>query len=301
MKSRPAPTESGLAVARCRTARPLAFLALALVAPLASGCGVSLLGHRGKSLDRAMAPAAIREPAAADALRERAALESAEPFWPYRLAEQLVAADSLAAAEAALDQALARDPLHWPSLALRSKLRFESGRHEEAITMLHAARERAVAAGREVPDDLLAGLALHYDALDDLEGARATLAGAGQDASSPRVYLTLRGEEPQAATRLATEAARQAPESAVNQNNLGIARLRASDPNGARQAFFRAIQLDPDLPGPYYNLAILEKFYMQDEEAAANWFDRYWQRSQDDPDHLLELFRADGPKTAQKE
>jgi hypothetical protein len=52
----------------------------------------------------------------------------------------------------------------------------------------------------------------------------------------------------------------------------------------------RAHEIDPDLPGPLYNLAILEEFYLMNHEEAASWFERYWSLSQEDPDHLREVF-----------
>jgi Tfp pilus assembly protein PilF len=78
--------------------------------------------------------------------------------------------------------------------------------------------------------------------------------------------------------------------SAVNLNNFGITRLRAGDVDAARRAFARAIDRNPALPGPYYNLAILEKFYVFDEAAAARWFSQYWSRSTEDPDSLRAVF-----------
>jgi Flp pilus assembly protein TadD len=85
---------------------------------------------------------------------------------------------------------------------------------------------------------------------------------------------------------------RDEPKRAANQNNYGITRLRAGDPDGAREAFQKAIKLDPTLPGPYYNLAILEKFYLFDDAAAAKWYAAYRARSSDDPDGLAHVFAA---------
>jgi tetratricopeptide (TPR) repeat protein len=217
------------------------------------------------------------------------ALEPGEAFWPYRLGVLLAAADSTRAAETALRSALALDPSHAPSLALLSRLMFDQGRHAEAIRELETARAQAFP--NDMPAALLEGLALHYDAVDRVEDARAALAAipAGERPGSARVYLQLRGDAPGKADALAAETARHAPKSAVNQNNLGIARLRAGDPDGASKAFEKAIELDAGLPGPYYNMAILERFYRLDDAAAARWFRRYRERATADPDGLAGL------------
>ena len=78
----------------------------------------------------------------------------------------------------------------------------------------------------------------------------------------------------------------------MHQNNFGITKLRAGDVRAAREAFLAAIELDAKLPGPYYNLAILEQFYTFDEPAARRWFDAYWQRAKDDPDSLVRALGA---------
>jgi hypothetical protein len=58
------------------------------------------------------------------------------------------------------------------------------------------------------------------------------------------------------------------------------------------------MDLDSHLPGPYYNLAILEKFYLLDDAAAAHWFQKFQQRSSDDPDGLAKLFEPTNPGLA---
>jgi Flp pilus assembly protein TadD len=83
--------------------------------------------------------------------------------------------------------------------------------------------------------------------------------------------------------------------SAVNHNNYGITKLRAGEPETAREAFLTAIEIDPSLPGPYYNLAILEKFYRFNDEAAVKWFGLYQERSRDDPDGLIDVFAESAP------
>ena len=113
--------------------------------------------------------------------------------------------------------------------------------------------------------------------------------------------MTLRGAAPEQAAEQAATAVREQPKSAANQNNFGITRLRAGDPKTARAAFLEAIALDPRLPGPYYNLAILEKFYALDDAAASRWFREYWKRSNDDPDNLAAVFDKDETRAAHAE
>lgn len=229
-----------------------------------------------------------------DDLRSQAALQPSEPYWPYAIAQQEVDADSFAVAERSLQAALARDPSYAPALALLSKLYFQSGRHAEAVQVLEAARTRLDDTNAGFPPALLAGLALHYDALDRPDLAADLMSQVrkpeSHGAGSARVYVVLRGESPDSAHGMAKSAVDREPKSAVAQNNFGITRLRAGDPEGARRAFLAAIELDPRLAGPYYNLAILEKFYLLDDPAAARWFKQYAERSQDDPDGLAEAF-----------
>jgi len=264
-------------------------LVLALACVPAGGCGARRFSrHAALAMP---APAAAARAQAADAARD-----PRDPWWPYRDAEAHVAADSLASAEADLRRALALDPTYAPALALLSKLEFDSGRSADAMTLLEPVRRQPDAYAPAARTRLLAGLALHADAVGDTARAHEALAnvldaGGRQDASVP-VYLALRGDAPETAAPLAREAVRHDGHSAVNQNNLGITLLRAGDVEGARKAFAEAIARDPALPGPYYNLAILEKWYRFDDEAAARAFAEYAKRSQDDPDGLRAVFAA---------
>lgn len=305
-----------------------AALALALMAGAAGsgGCGLSLLPHRGvqapraaaaepkpdakraaKAAKRAHAPApssvSADAPRAKGAprdvadLRERMAAEPAEPYWPWALAARHVAADSLALAERELRQALARDPDHAPSLALLSRLWFASQRHAEALEMLEAARTRAAQRGVPFEPVLLAAIALHDEAVGRTAEAHEALAAApasAADALAPvAAYLALRGTaSTDSAAALVREAVHADGRSAANRNNEGLVKLRAGDVEGARRALLAAIERDPQLPGPYYNLAILEKFYVFDDEAAARWFRLYRDRATDDPDGLAQVFPA---------
>ena len=79
----------------------------------------------------------------------------------------------------------------------------------------------------------------------------------------------------------------------MNHNNWGIAQLYAGEPKAARKSFLTASKMDPELPGPLYNLAIVDRFYFFDEEAARDWFRRYRKLSDEDPDGLAEILAAD--------
>jgi tetratricopeptide (TPR) repeat protein len=229
----------------------------------------------------------------------QATLSPEEPYWLFHAGELLVAEDDPAMAETSLLASLERDSSYAPALSLLSKLYFDTGRHAEALALLEPLRARAAGGSYGAPQALLEGLALHYDALDEVERAAAVMAELaalqGEETGSPRVYLTLRGEAPDAATDLAVVELKKPGKSAVNHNNYGITKLRAGEPETAREAFLTAIEIDPSLPGPYYNLAILEKFYRFNDEAAVKWFGLYQERSRDDPDGLIDVFAESAP------
>jgi len=298
--------------ARERLARRLGMAALAAgclaAIGLLSGCGMGRHAHPGEPTARATkeAPEAAKEAPKLSEVqqkladtREQATLDPAQPYWPYRSGQIYVEHDSLGRAEAALKASLSRDPSYLPSLMLLSKLYYDSGRHSEGVSLLEAARTRA---GAGAPQPLLAGLALHYEALGRHDQAAGVAAEAGRaadgKAGTALVYVTLRGDHPEAATALAKEALDDNPRSAANQNNYGITRLRAGDPKAARDAFLRAIDLDPRLPGPYYNLSIVERFFFFNEEAATRWLKAYRERSSEDPDNLFGPVARSEPKPA---
>jgi len=293
MTSMPDFTPSGTDAARASRQSWIALAALLAIVPAISGCGLKIFGWQpltshstaalpkveGTSLDRELADA-----------RAQSALAPGEPYWPFRIAQLYAGADSTARAEAELKVSLAHDANYAPALSLLSRLYYQSRRHQEAIQLLEAARQRPKAFPNGVPQTLLAGLALHYDAIDRHDLAQQVMSEVTRP--DPReggpafVYLTLRGDQPEGAGDLAARVVAENAKSAASQNNYGITRLRAGDPESARRAFEKAIDLDPSLPGPYYNLAILEKFYLLDNEAATRWFARYWEHSHDDPDGL---------------
>ena len=249
---------------------PLPFLALLL-----AGCAVT-----GPVVTPP--PPRVDRGAGMEEARLLARTDPREPYWPFHMAERYVAADSAAVAETWLGEALARDPDYAPALSLRSRLLYEQGRHQEAREMLEAARSRT---GAAFPGSLLAGLALHYEAMGEMDRVAALLPTL--DAAS-RAYLHLRRADDRQALEASRLAVRQAPESAVNHNNLGLGLLLAGDVDGAKASFEAAAELDPTLPGPYYNLAILERFYLVRDAEAAAWLARYRALSQEDPDGLFE-------------
>ena len=289
----PAPVASR---ASARPRRVRSALASVLILSIASsGCGGMSVLHRVDPFDHGPKAKASEAEKQAIEAREKSALDPKEPYWDYKLAQTYLAADSVPQAERSLKASLARDPGYAPALSSLSKLYFDQGRHEEAITMLEAARTRPDGSPGELPQVLLVGLALHYDALDRLDKTNALLADAvrldPKSAHSANVYLTLRGEKPDDAKDLAAAERDEHPKSAVSENNYGITKLRAGDPTSARKAFLKAIELDPKLPGPYYNLAIIDKFYLFDDDQAMTWFKEYRARSKQDPDSLVGVFQ----------
>jgi tetratricopeptide (TPR) repeat protein len=248
---------------------------------------VRAAGHRGHANDAAQAPPAD---SLADALA-RSAQEPAEPWWPYRAAQLEESRGNAAAAETSLRVVLARDPAYAPALARLSHLLFVQGRHEEALQLLSPVRDPETKMRGQDRATLLAGLALHEDALGRPADARVTLSAVGHgeknDVSGIAAYLSVRSGSSDSALALTAAALRAFPGSAAGHNNRGIALLRASDPDSAAHEFERAIALDPALPGPYYNLAILERWYRLDPDAATKRFAQYLKLSHADPDSLF--------------
>jgi len=289
-------TTIGLNGRRCL--RACAGLGLAV---LLSACGVKTATHslgdggerqtvaktktKTKSQDDGAPKGSLQE------AREKAALQPAEPYWPFHAAELLVRSDSLAQAESWLDMAIARDPAYAPALSLLSRIYFRSNLHQQGVQLLESARSEPGRFKDGFPTELSAALALHYDALGRQDLAAQVMASVPRArAGSVGVYVTMHGDSPDSANAAAMAMVRDRPKNAANQNNAGIARLRAGDPNEAEKAFLKAIEIDPKLPGPYYNLAILEKFYRLDDAAAERWYRKYRERASDDPDGLAQAF-----------
>jgi len=275
----------------------LAALAGVGVALLLSSCGVKTMTHevatseRHSSSKSASNSSPLPSKGSLQEAREQAALQPGEPYWPFHAAELYVRSDSLTSAEGWLEIALARNAGYAPALSLLSRIYFKTGRNEQGITLLESARSDPARFPDGFPAELLAAMALHYDALGRHDLAAQVLRAVPRAKSgSVGVYVTMRGDAPDSASAAAAALARDRPKSAANQNNAGIALLRSGDPVGAAKLFQRAIELDPKLPGPYYNLAILEKFYRLDDEAAERWYRKYRERASDDPDGLAQVF-----------
>jgi tetratricopeptide (TPR) repeat protein len=189
--------------------------------------------------------------------------------------------------EAGLHTYLAAHPNDPAALSLLSKILWNAHRYEEGAALLEAAH----AATPALPEELLWALALHEDALGHTEIADSiatSLEGHVSDWSrdgSAATFLRLRRDGSAEAEAMARKAVDAEP-SAANQNNLGIALLYAGKPEEARKSFLAANAKDPHLPGPLYNLAIVDQFYLFDEASARTWFDKYRTLSKDDPDGL---------------
>lgn len=199
-------------------------------------------------------------------------------------------APSLPTTEPGLRAHLAANPTDTAALARLSRILWDGKRHEDGV----AAIEQARAAGTSLDDALLTALALHHDALGHADVADSLARLLEQRVSdwsregSAIAYLRLRGDTFEDSEAIARRALDANP-SAANHNNLGIALLYAGRPADARKSFLTAVDLDPELPGPLYNLAIVDRFYRFDEESAREWFRKYRTLSADDPDGLAEL------------
>jgi tetratricopeptide (TPR) repeat protein len=268
--------------------------------PLLAGCSVLHLGRSGGAADATAIDQAPKPDSRhgrdkhsetpLDPLAEarlRAQEQPTEPWWPYEVAALEANAGRPAEAEASLRAAIARDSGYAPALSALSRTLYEQGRHEEAIRLLAPVREGRVTLSDGDRATLLAGLALHEAALGLEADARETAASLPRDAAaSVGGYLAVRGTDRDAADKATASALVVAPESAALHTNRGIALLRAADADGAEKEFLRAIEMDPSRAAPYYNLAILERWYRLDSAAAAARFKQYWSLSHADPDSL---------------
>ena len=275
----------GVALPRARAAA-LVLAALGLSA-LATGCG--MIGLGGEHPPEKMTSGA--RSSALEVARSNAALQPAEPYWPYRMGELYAATDSTAAAATALRAALARDAGYAPAISLLSRIQYDAAEHTQAIAMLDA----YLAAHADAPDELRAALALHLDAVDQIERADsviATCTGSSRGIYAARTYVTLRGNAPAGALASA-KAALDADGNAVNYNNYGVALLHAGKPVEAREAFRKALAHDGKLPGALYNMSLVEVFYFFDENSGRQWFDQYTQVALEDPDNLASVFKVD--------
>ena len=132
------------------------------------------------------------------------------------------------------------------------------------------------------------------EALGESVAAREAVTRAheasAREAGSAALYLELHRPTATGPEALSRTVERSAGGDAAALNNVGIAKLRRGDVDGARRAFETALAHDAALPGPYYNLAILEQWWRHDREAASRRFAQYWRLSHDDPDGLVAVF-----------
>jgi tetratricopeptide (TPR) repeat protein len=262
---------------------------LVLLAALTSGCAVT--GSRVPP-DAKVGPGAIR------LLEQRALDDPANPYWPYRLGQIHEAKGELASAESELRSALERDTAHAPSMSLLSKVYYDTGRHEEAVALLEGHPQ-----GGAMPEELVLALALNYEALDRIEDAGRLVAPLEKrltnwkSTGSAVAYLQLKGDAYRNSLEIAKKALEAEP-SAANHNNYGIARLYAGKPEAAKKSFLTARKIDPELPGPLYNLAIVDWFYFFNAEGAREWFRRYREFSDEDPDGLADILTTELAETS---
>ena len=215
-----------------------------------------------------------------------------EAYWPYRAAEIQIAMDLTGQAQASLEQALALDADYSPALLLLSKLHYQTGHYEHAVSLLDAALSRST----NDPDALRIALAINLEALGEIEAAQDLLSQCSQDPAlrpGAETFLSLRGDEYLESRDIAETALGADPESASNHNNYGIALLYDGEPQAARESFLRALELDPQIAGALYNLAIVETYYFYDLDKGRAWFERYAELQTDDPDELGAVFGID--------
>jgi len=262
------------------------FLVLGAL-PLA-GCGA--LGLGGNDSPRPAVEPALESPATTRAAAEMAlGTAPTEPYWPYRLAELDVAADSVDSAISHLKQSLAVEATYAPALSLLSRLYYEAGRHDEAIALL----QPYVDANATAPDAIRASLALHLEASGDYERASQTLSACNGDAPevlAARALVALRLNDAKNTLSSAKAALDHDPKNAAYHNNYGLALLCAGRPADARDAFQAALAIDNRLASALYNMAVVETFYFCDDAEGKRWFARYKELASADPDNLMGRF-----------
>jgi tetratricopeptide (TPR) repeat protein len=279
--------------ARNRFAKCAGAVAIVAGAMTLAACGHTSGGGNARHSSPARVPNDDAE------LRRLSRENAAEPFWPYRLAEVFVAQGQPDSAEAHLRDSLTRDPAYEPALALHSKLLYEAGRHDEAVQLLEAARERK---SGTLPVELCAALALNYQALGKKDEAESVVQSVEDQSvdwkrNGPAlVYLRLKGERFLDSPAIAKKSLEADPSNAVNLNNYGIAQLYSGDPEGAKESFLKAHELNPRLPGALYNLAIVEHFYFFELKTAREWYRQYRALSPEDPDGLDSVFASGDPE-----
>lgn len=265
---------------------------LLLATGLAAGCGGSRTA--GVETDASLATTCARGGSGdaiareMDGLRAAAVSDSTEAWWDLHLAEHLRWEGRTDEAMTHLRRALDRTPDAPAALSHLARIHYERGEFDAGIVLLESARDRL---GAAFAPELEAGLALHYAALER-EESHDTLSHLRAEGAVPDAvaYLMLTGDGYLEALEVARRGVDRRPESAAAHNNLGIALLYAGEAEPAREAFRRALERDPDLAGAMYNLAIVEHVHFFDEGAGREWFARYLEHDDEDPDGLRELF-----------
>ncbi len=268
----------------------VAGLCLALIIAIFSfaGCswlGVSSGGDTAVVVESGTETTPEQVAAARSTIINKMALDPNEPYWPFRLGEIYAAVDSTEKSVSYLQAALDKDPAYAPAAALLSKLYYETSNFEAAVSLLETVLARDPAA----PDAVRAALALHLEALGEIDRASSVLdgcAGNSTEVRAARTFVNLRGDDPGSSLEAAKQALETDSRSAINHNNYGIALLFAGKPVEARESFREALRIDERLPGALYNMAIVEAFYFFDEESGRRWFERYKLYASDDPDDL---------------
>jgi tetratricopeptide (TPR) repeat protein len=270
-----------------KRAKIFGVLTLILLSTLVNACGKGDRLHDDPESSSARSMADWQHELART--REQMTLMPQEPYWPYRAAQIQIATDSTAEARTSLKRALTLCPDYSPALLLLSKLQYQAGEFEEAAELLEPA---VIGEGPEI-DALRIALALNLDALGKSERAQELLRQSSHAKAmftSAATYVNLRSTKFQDSLELAEAALKTNPHSASNQNDYGIALLYSGDPEGARAAFLKALELDPKLSGALYNLAIVDTYYFYDKRKGREWFERYAKLDSSDPDELGAVF-----------
>jgi len=195
-----------------------------------------------------------------------------------------------------LDTALTLDPNYAPAVTLLSKTWYDAGQFNQAAQLLRT----HLASNPEAPDVMRVALALNLQALSQPDASAEVLATCSTNSgalSTAKTFATLQGSEFLTSLAEAAEAVQENPDSAANHNNHGISLLYVGQPLAAREAFQRALDLEPELPGGLYNMAIVENFYFFDPTASNAYFAQYREVTKgqplSDPDDLGTILGQD--------
>lgn len=227
--------------------------------------------------------------------RARQALSRTPSSAAALLGDLYASDDSTAAAGRWYDLSLELDPENAPARLAAAAVRHASGDWESARALLTplSSADRS----KDLRLLAVAALALVDEASGESERALRETDIVARDAEeiddrelramalSAAVAVRLRSDDFDRALPWAENAAKLR-EGAIERNNLAIARLHQGRPADAREELLQARELDPRLPGPLYNLAIVESAYFLDLEAAQDWFEQYSRLATDDPDGL---------------